>query len=64
MGCSCNAGATRATVLDPFSGMATTGVACMSLNRKYLGIEINEDFKNMSENRLEKMAPLDIFKIQ
>jgi site-specific DNA-methyltransferase (adenine-specific) len=39
-------------VLDPFSGSATTGIACVELNRRYLGIECNESFAEASRRRL------------
>jgi DNA modification methylase len=39
-------------VLDPFSGSATTGVACLELGRRYIGIEINPDFAQRSQERL------------
>ena len=32
------------TVLDPFMGSATTGVACMKLGRKFIGIEKRPDY--------------------
>lgn len=31
-------------VLDPFLGAGTTGLACMSMGRRFVGIEINADF--------------------
>ena len=39
-------------VLDPFSGIATTGMACKELNRDYIGYELNEDYANFSNKRL------------
>ncbi len=40
-----------ATILDPFSGSGTTGIAAKKLNRKYIGIENNEDFLKISKIR-------------
>ena len=40
-----------AWVLDPFSGSATTGIAANLLGRRYLGLEIEEEFLSMSKNR-------------
>lgn len=39
-------------ILDPFNGSGTTGVVAMKLNRKYIGIEINSKFLNISKKRL------------
>lgn len=39
-------------VLDPFSGAATTGVACIKHRRSYTGIELNGEYLRMSERRL------------
>lgn len=40
-------------VLDPFCGSSTTGVACKELNRKYIGIDNNLDYINLSIERLK-----------
>jgi site-specific DNA-methyltransferase (adenine-specific)/site-specific DNA-methyltransferase (cytosine-N4-specific) len=42
-------------VLDPFSGIATTGIACKELNREYIGYELNESYAEFSIKRLEGM---------
>ena len=39
-------------VLDPFCGSATTGVACKLLARKFIGIDNNRDFLEISKERL------------
>ncbi len=39
-------------VLDPFMGSGSTGVACLQLNRKFLGFELDENYFNISEKRL------------
>lgn len=41
-------------VLDPFSGSSTTGVAAVSLNRKFVGIELEDDYLKHSVKRLEE----------
>lgn len=40
-------------VLDPFMGSGTTGVACQSLNRNFVGVEVNEEFFNIAKRRIE-----------
>jgi site-specific DNA-methyltransferase (adenine-specific) len=41
-------------VIDPFSGIATTGMACKELNRNYIGYELNEKYVEFSIDRLKK----------
>ena len=41
-------------VLDPFSGSFTTGVACNNLNRKFIGMELEEKYFNIGLKRLSK----------
>jgi len=41
------------TVADPFMGSGTTGVACMNLGRKFIGIEINERYFQIACERIE-----------
>jgi site-specific DNA-methyltransferase (adenine-specific) len=40
-------------VLDPFSGSATTGLAAVRLNRRYIGIEMEDEFIALSVKRFE-----------
>ena len=42
------------TVLDPFLGSGTTGVACKNLNRNFIGIELNEKYFNIAKDRINK----------
>ena len=41
------------TVLDPFMGSGTTGIACMKLGRKFIGIEIEPRFFETACERIE-----------
>lgn len=41
-------------VLDPFMGSGTTGVVCKKLNRKFVGIELNEEYYNICVQRLNE----------
>lgn len=40
-------------VFDPFFGSGTSSVVAKKLNRRYLGIEQNEEFCLLTEKRLE-----------
>lgn len=43
-------------ILDPFNGSGTTGVACKLIGaRKYIGIDINRDYLELSKKRYEKL---------
>jgi hypothetical protein len=44
------------TVIDPFAGSGTTGVAAMRLGRSFIGIERDADFAELARNRLEAEA--------
>ena len=41
-------------VLDCFMGSGSTGVACINTNRKFVGIELDENYFNIAKNRIEK----------
>jgi DNA modification methylase len=41
------------TVCDPFMGSGTTGVACMNLGRKFIGIEIEPKYFDIACERIE-----------
>jgi len=42
-------------VLDPFLGSGTTAVACKRLDRKWIGIEMNEEWLKVAVNRLKRV---------
>lgn len=42
------------TVLDFTMGSGTTGVACNNLNRKFIGIELDENYFNIAKERIDK----------
>lgn len=43
-------------VLDFTMGSGTTGVACRNLNREFIGIELNEDYFHIAEDRVFSVA--------
>ena len=47
------------TVLDPFSGMATTGIVAMKTNRSYVGFETNKEYHTESLKRLGETAEIE-----
>lgn len=42
------------TILDPFMGSGTTGVACMNLGRKFIGVEIEQKYFDIACERIEQ----------
>ena len=41
------------TILDPFMGSGTTGVACVNMGRKFIGIELEEKYFDIACRRIE-----------
>jgi len=49
------------TILDPFMGSGTTGVACVQTGRRFIGIEISEQYYRIAQKRIaEAQAQLRI----
>ena len=42
------------TILDPFCGSGTTGVACVQTGRNFIGIEIDPGYAEIARQRIEK----------
>ena len=42
------------TILDPFMGSGTTGVACVKLGRRFIGIELDPDYFDIACERIRK----------
>ncbi len=54
--------ANATTILDPFMGSGTTGVACVKLGRKFIGIEIEPKYFDIACRRIEQAyAQPDLF---
>ncbi len=45
-------------VLDPFCGSGTTGVVALRADRRFVGIELNEQYVEMARRRIGEDAPL------
>ncbi len=55
----------KATILDPFNGVGSTGVAAEKLGRKYIGIELSKNYCDTTVKRINNtrnQIELDIFK--
>lgn len=40
-------------ILDPFMGSGTTGIACLNLNRNFIGIELDPTYYNIAKTRIK-----------
>lgn len=43
-------------ILDPFNGTGTTGIVALNYSRKYVGIDINEQYVDMAYKRIESAS--------
>lgn len=41
-------------VLDPFMGSGTTGLACISTNRNFIGMEVSQQYFSIAEGRISQ----------
>ncbi len=46
------------TVLDPFCGSGTTGIACVQTGRRFIGIEIDPGYCELARRRIADAVPL------
>ena len=51
----------NAWILDPFAGSGTTGIAANLLGRRFLGIELQNEFAEMSMLRRKEIGNLEVF---
>jgi DNA modification methylase len=52
--CGCGVGASPGLVCDPFMGSGTTGEVALKLGRRFVGIDLYEDYCRMAETRLQE----------
>ncbi len=46
-------------VLDNCMGSGTTGVACINTNRKFIGIEMNDEYYRLASDRIQNHVPVE-----
>lgn len=51
-------------ILDPFLGSGTTAISALKSNRSFIGYEINEDYKTISEKRIQMILNQITFDFQ
>ena len=44
------------TVLDPFMGSGSTGVACCEMERNFIGIELDDTYFDISKKRIDELV--------
>ena len=49
------------TVLDPFAGSGSTGVAALREGRQFIGIELSDHYADIAEQRMERELTQDDF---
>lgn len=53
---------TKGVIVDPFMGSGTTGVACVKMNRHFIGIELDPDYFQIAVQRIKNAyAQPDMF---
>ncbi len=48
--------AVEGTIIDPFMGSGSTGVACRNLERNFVGIELDKAYYQLAEQRIQETA--------
>jgi len=43
-------------ILDPFMGIGTTGISCVSMNRDFIGIELIKEYYDISGHRIQETS--------
>ena len=43
-------------VLDPFMGLGTTGISCKKMNRDFIGIELDKNYYDIAEKRINEFC--------
>lgn len=53
--CGCNAGWEGGIVLDPFMGAGTTALVALKQRKRFIGIEIKQEYIDMANKRIAKV---------
>ena len=56
--CNCDADVIKCVVLDPFGGAGTTGIVASNHNRNAILCELNDEYSDIAEKRIESNLPL------
>ena len=49
------------TVLDNTFGSCSTGIACLNTNRKFIGIEMDDNYFSIGVERIKKQNQQELF---
>lgn len=55
--CGCGVGWESGVVLDPFSGAGTTALVALKQNKRFIGIDVKQEYLDMSYKRISKVQP-------
>jgi DNA modification methylase len=55
--CGCNAGWESGINIDPFMGAGTTALVALKQRKRFIGIEIKQEYIDMAKKRIKKVQP-------
>jgi len=53
--CGCNAGFESGIICDPFMGAGTSALVALKQRKRFIGIEIKQEYINMAKRRIAKV---------
>ena len=48
-----------ALVYDPFMGVGSTGIGCLNLNRRFIGVELSKEYFNGAKERMHRWSDIN-----